>query len=220
MTNFKNEFTGSALVDLGYRDYIASRFLLNNKFIIQGLTLASTAIEKYLKSLIAFTSKGDEKYYYHFDNLKKLKSLLEKNYQDVTKKFDPVFLDILEKAFKIRYYDRLKEPVRIGFFLNQFIGELDDVVHQLETSIALQTPYKRAIAANDPHLYENNFILNKLDKKEFMERPDTAFSVHIQIASSSHREDTVVGKDIINKYEGRLSIFKNPFEPNWFVNQS
>ena len=53
--------TGSSLMDLGYRDYIAARFLLNNKFIIQGLTLASTALEKYLKSLIVLTSKEKEK---------------------------------------------------------------------------------------------------------------------------------------------------------------
>jgi hypothetical protein len=61
--------TGSSLMDLGYRDYIGARFLLNNKFIIQGLTLASTALEKYLKSLIVLTSKEKEKYNYHLDNI-------------------------------------------------------------------------------------------------------------------------------------------------------
>ena len=34
-----------SLIDVGYRDYIAARFLLNNRFTVQGLTLASTAIE-------------------------------------------------------------------------------------------------------------------------------------------------------------------------------
>ena len=224
MTWAEKQFTGSALLDLGYRDYIAARFLLNNQFIIQGLTLASTAIEKYLKALIVFTLKGKERYTYHFDSLGKLKNILERNHYDVTKTFDPVFVSILEKAYKIRYYDKLKGPIEIGFFLNQFIGELDNTIHNLETFImkmqndkALHTPYGRAIRNNDHHLYENNFVLNNQDKKDFMEKPDTAFSVHIQIDSSSHRENTLVGRDIVNKYEGRLSIFKDPFEPNLSV---
>ena len=217
MTNAKKHFTGSDLVDLGYRDYIAARFLLNNQFIIQGLTLASTAIEKYLKALIVLNLKDAERYGYHFDNLDKLKTLLEKNHYDVTKKFDTVFLSILEKAYKIRYYDRLEEAITIGFYLNQFIGELDDTIHFLETSISLPSPYKRAVANHDPNLYENNFILNKQDKKDFMEGPDTAFSVRIQIGPSSHMEDTVVGRDVLNKYDGRLSVFKDPFAINWFV---
>ena len=220
----KKQFTGSSLIDLGYRDYIAARFLLNNQFIIQGLTLASTAIEKYLKALIVFNLKGKERYNYHFDNLEMLKNILERNYYDVTTKFDPVFLNILEKAFKIRYYDKLEEPIRIGFYLNQFIGELDNTIHDLETLVMkmqndreFHTPYGRAIKNNDRHLYENNFVLTNQDKKAFMEKPDTAFSVYIQTGSSSHRENTVVGRGIINKYEGRLSVFKDPFEPDWFV---
>lgn len=208
---------GSSLVDLGYRDYIAARFLLNNEFIVQGLTLASTAVEKYLKALIVFTSKGKERYNYHFDRLSKLKAILDKNYHDVTKKFDPVFVSILEKAYKIRYYDKLEGPIEIGFFLNQFIGELDYTIHFLETIDSPGLLYRQAIQNKDPNLYQNNFVLNKQDKKEFMERPDTAFAIHIQIDSISHRESKVVGRDIVNNYEGRLATFSNPFEPNLFV---
>ena len=218
MTWAKRQSIGASLVDLGFRDYIAARFLLNNEFIIQGLTLASTAVEKYLKALIVFTSKKKEKYYYHLDNFSKLKTILEKNYHDVTKRFDPVFLSILEKAYKIRYYDKLKEPIRIGFFLNQFIGELDSIIHFLETTDTPGLLYKQAIQNKDPNLYQNNFILNKQDKKDFMERPDTAFAILIEIGSSTQRESKIVGRDIVNKYEGRLAIFTDPFEPNWFAN--
>ena len=217
MTWAKRQSVGSALVDLGYRDYIAARFLLNNEFIVQGLTLASTAVEKYLKALIVFTSKENENYYYHFDRFHKLKAILDKCHFDVTKKFDPVFLSILEKAFQIRYYDKLKGPIKISFFLNQFIGELDSTIHFLETYDTPGLLYRGAIRNEDPHLFQNNYILNKQDKKEFMERPDTAFSIYIETGSSSHRENHVVGRDVVNKYEGRLAIFTDPFELNWFV---
>jgi hypothetical protein len=217
MTPAKREFTGSSLIDLGYRDYIAARFLLNNQLIVQGLTLASTAIEKYLKALIVLHLKDDEQYNYHLDNLPKLKAALEKNYKDVTVDFDPVFLSILVNAYKIRYYDKLKEPIRIGLFLNQFIGELDETVHRFETSFNLPSPYKRAARDKDPKLYENNFVLNKEDKKKFMEQPDLAFSIYINVGPSSHHENTVTGKDIQIEYNGHLTEFKDPFEVDWLL---
>lgn len=220
MTWAEKQMTASSFADLGYRDYIAARFLLNNEFIIQGTTLASTAIEKYLKALIIFTSKEEKNYNYHLDNIIKLKAILEKNHYDITKNFDPVFLNILENAYKIRYYDNLKEPIKIGFFLNQFIGELDSTIHFMETSEIHGLHYKQAIQGKYPILYQNNFILNKQDKKDFMEKPDTAFAIHIQIGSSAHIENKVVGRQIVNKYEGRLAIFSDPFEPNWFVNNA
>lgn len=203
-------------MDLGYRDYIAARFLLNNKFIIQGLTLASTALEKYLKSIIVLTSKEKEKYSYHLDNIVKLKNILARNYHDVTKKFDPVFLNILEKVYKIRYYDNLKEPLFIGFYLNQFIGELDDTIHSLEQLFPNTSPYTRAVKNRDHHLHENNFILNKQNKKEFMQKPDTGFSVSIAVGSQIFTESIVEGKDISNNYEGQIATFTD-FQPNWQV---
>lgn len=223
LTFTEKQLKGSTLVDLGYRDYIAARFLLNNKFIIQGLTLASTAVEKYLKGLIVFTSKEKEKYNVHLDNIGKLKTILRKNDCDVIKNFDLIFIKILEDVYKIRYYDTLKKPVTMGFYLNQFIMELDHIIHLMETSINPEislnpiTPYKRAVKNKDPHLWENNFILNKKDKKTFMEKPTTAFSVHIYVSSINHSESTVVGRDITPpKYEGQLSTFTD-FQPNWYI---
>jgi HEPN domain-containing protein len=207
---------GCTLVDLGYRDYLAARFLLNNEFIIQGLTLASSAVEKYLKALIVLTSKDKEKYNYHLDKLNKLKALLEKNNQDVTKEFDPLFLNILENAYKIRYYDTLKKAIKIGFYLNQFIGELDSTINYLEKCTGPGLLYQTGVRNKEANLFQNNFILNKLDKKDFMEQPQTAFYILIQ-PNSMTQETKVVGRDIVKEYEGKLSIFTNPFEHNWLM---
>lgn len=211
---------GYSLISLGYRDYIAARFLLNNRFVIQGLTLASTAVEKYLKALIVFTSKDKVKYYYHLDNLEKLKNILSKNNYNITEKLDPVFLSILEKAFKIRYYDKIQKPIIIGFYMNQFIGELDHTIYIMETFVLRtqknETPYRRAIENKDPHLYKNNFILHKQNKKDFMEKPGFAFSVQIKVSSAVHMENTVVCKKIATKYEGHISTFTD-FQSNWYV---
>ena len=65
--------TGYSFSELGCRDYIAARFLLNNNHIVQGLTLASIAVEKYLKAIIVFNLQEREWYNYHFDRFEKLK---------------------------------------------------------------------------------------------------------------------------------------------------
>ncbi|WP_422082018.1 hypothetical protein [Ulvibacterium sp.] len=205
---------GHWLIDLGYRDYIAARFLLNNHLIIQGLTLASTSVEKYLKAIIVFNLKHREKYHYHFDRFEKLKNLLAKVNNDVITEFDPVFLEILENAFKIRYYDRIERPIFMGFYLNQFIGELDYTIDFMERFIAnsqnggeSMSAYNRAIKNNDLHLYENNFVLSKENKKDFMEKPDVGFSVHLRIGSVVQEEKIVKGGSTKNKYEGQISKF-------------
>lgn len=205
---------GNTLVDLGYRDYIAARFLLNHEFVVQGLTLASTAIEKYLKSIIVITSNYKERYNYHMDNLSKLKTILSKLNHDVTKLFDSVFLEILENVYKIRYYDRIEKPIFIGLYLNQFIGELDQTIDFLENYVMKVqgltntiTPYQRAIRNNDPNLFDNNFVLRKQDKKEFMETPDCGFSISIQINSSNQIVKVVKSENLRNEYDGKLKVF-------------
>jgi hypothetical protein len=205
---------GYSFTDLGYRDYIAARFLLNNHFIIQGLTLASTAIEKYLKSIIVFNIQEREWYNFHFDRFEKLKKLLAKVNSDVTKEFDPVFVEILKEAFRIRYYDKIEKPIFMGFYINQFIGELDYTINYLEKFILNTqscgqsvTTYSKEVVKNDSNLYHNNFILNKQNKKDYMEKADIGFSIYISAGSVVHEEKIIKGGIARNKYDGRMSIF-------------
>lgn len=205
---------GHALVDLGYRDYIAARLLLNNHLIIQGLTLASTSVEKYLKAVIVFNLQKKEKYQFHLDRFESIKKLLVKVNNDVTEEFDPVFLDILQNAFRIRYYDSIKKPIFMGFYINQLIGELDYTIDFMEKFIfnspicgKFMSKYFRAIKNNDPRLYENNFILKNENKKDYMEKPDIGFSIYVRISSAIQEEKIVKGGSTQNKYEGQISKF-------------
>ncbi len=214
ITYMEKLFNGYALIDLGYRDYIAARFLLNNHFIVQGLTLASTAVEKYLKAVIVFNLEEKQRYNYHFDKFRLLKNLLAKVNNDVTEGFDPVFLAILENAFKIRYYDKIEKPIFMGFYVNQFIGELDYTIDFLENFISKTQSggqsislYSKAMKNNDPHLHKNNYILKKENKKDFMEKPDVGFSIYIRVGSVVHEEKVVKGGSTINKYDGKISEF-------------
>jgi len=215
--------TGYSFTDLGYRDYIAARFLLNNHYILQGLTLASIAVEKYLKAIIVFNLQKREWYNYHFDKFEQLKNLLNKVNSDVTKEFDPVFIAILEKAFKIRYYDKIKKPIFMGFYINQFVGELDYTIDYLENFIFNTqscgqpiTAYNKAVINKDSGLYYNNYILNKENKKYFMEKPDVGFSIYISVGSVIHQEDIVKGGCTRNKYDGQIAEFTE-FGPEFIL---
>lgn len=202
--------TALHFLSLGYRDYIASRVLLHNQLIIQGITLSSSSIEKYLKAVLALHGITLR---VHLDNIPKIQQALAECYTDFTNKFDKRFLDILSKAYKIRYYNNLQEPITIGFFVNQFIGELDFAIYFMEFKVFqgiskedgshVTTEYKRAIEEKVEHLYLNNYILKGISKKEHMEQEDNGFAIYLD-ASKPFGELTVLGTGIRNDYDGRM----------------
>jgi HEPN domain-containing protein len=214
-TNNKSVEIAFSFIQLAFRDYIAARFLINNGFLLQGLTLASTTIEKYIKVILILNGKTKKQMNVHLNHIDKLKKELAGCYYDVTKLMDDRFLDILSKIYTIRYYDDIVTPVTIGFFINQFLGELDYIVNIFETKVItdiklnngtiLLTAYKRAINEEDPTLFENNYILNGLSKKEHMEKPDTGYAINIRPESLAVGENEVFGHNISNKYDGRIA---------------
>ena len=61
-----------------------------------------------------------------------------------------------------------------------------------------------------------NICLKKKNKKAFMEKPDTGFSVRINIGAFVHGETIIKGENILNKYEGCMATFTD-FQNNWGV---
>lgn len=201
----------------GYRDYIAARFLLNNNFPIQGLTLASTAVEKYLKSVLVLSGKLINEINVHLDKIEKLKKLLSECYIDFTVHFDSNFLVILSNVYKMRYYDSIKEQITVGFFVNQVIGELDFVINFFETKVIfnirdennklVKTPYFQAIEKNEIHLIFNNYLFNGISKKQHMEKPDSAYGLHFNPTKGSKGEATIQTlKPVSQKYDGTIYL--------------
>ena len=105
------------LTNAAYDDYLASRFLLNNGFALQGATLASTAIEKYLKALL--TCQGVSFSRVHLDNLVKLEAAFAATpFHAILTFFDQNFLTVITTVYSFRYLDNIKSPTSVGFFLN------------------------------------------------------------------------------------------------------
>ena len=179
--------TAVNLATLAYIDYIAARYLINNDFVWQGSILASTAIEKYLKVLLVIREVDISKIKYHLDNLAKLKThFVNTDYIKLFNDyFDDYFLDILSKVYQFRYYD-IKIPTSVGFLTNQFLGELDYTVFIIEQLLEakdkansiVHTKYQREVDNKEKNLFHNNYVLNEVAKKEFMEQSSNGFVIY------------------------------------------
>jgi hypothetical protein len=137
-----NNERAQGLLSIGYRDYIASRVLLNNGYIMQGALLASTAVEKYLKAVLALSGISCK---YHMDKLGQIKPLFQHTpYTMMFDILDPVFLDMLSKAYRYRYLDEktVTKPDTVGFLVTQFLGTLDFTILKLDSLFIIEKKIK------------------------------------------------------------------------------
>ena len=204
-----------ALMSIGYRDYIASRVLINNNYILQGALLASTAVEKYLKAVLALHGFRTD---IHMDNYKKFKKLFVRTpYNMMFDVLDPVFMELLAKAYRYRYLDEktITKPDTIGFLVNQFLGTLDFTILKLDSLMIIQkesnegvktimdSELKMAAKRGLPDLWVNNYVLHKIDKTEFMNRKSAAFGFSVTPLDFGAQFE-VTGTDVVGLYEGKI----------------
>lgn len=205
------------LLRTAYNDYIAARVLLNRDYTLQGVILASTAIEKYLKTVIAMqTGKVS---YVHMDRFDVLKAeFMRTEYGILFDLVDKQFLNILTKGYRYRYYNNIKEPTTLGFFKNQFLGELDGMIELLERLFILKkvkegkevpilSPLKMDYQVNkNPDLSENNWVTTKeKNKKSFMENNCIGFAVYLR-PDNIFEEIQVSSKPMKIPYDGAMTL--------------
>lgn len=197
-----------------YDDYIAARVLLNKNYTLQGVILASTAIEKYFKAAIHMYAGQMLKI--HIDQFDKIeKAVTDMGYKVIIDKIDRRFIEILSKAYHLRYYDNIKSPVSIGFFKNQFLGELDYAIGFFEnvfnmnrsgTHEQVLSPLKMDIKNKNPDLLENNFLNSpRPDKKSFMETNCISFAVYIH-PNYLFDEIHVSSQPLTVEYNGQMTL--------------
>jgi HEPN domain-containing protein len=195
-----------------YKDYIAARVLLNKGYTIQGVMLASTAIEKSFKASICILT--GKKIYGHLDKFENFKAIIEeKGYSKLIELIDSRFIDILTRAYELRYYDTVQTPTTIGFFKNQFLGELDSAFSIFERLYILNnekgekilTPLQMDLKQNNPDLMENNWLALKMEKKTFMETRCEGFAVYIH-PNNVYSEINVSSQKMNLPYEGTMML--------------
>lgn len=112
-------------------DYLASRRLLLDGLLVQGASLANTAIEKYLKALIVFQNKEVARGH----NPTALYKEVKKN---SSLQLDEAFLGLLEKSYRMRYPDDLEDGYNIVLSQALFLDALDQSVKSITDRIAIK----------------------------------------------------------------------------------
>ena len=177
-------------LDLAYKDYLAARVLLNAHLVVQGAVLASTAIEKYFKAILAF--RGNESH----GHLKKAHFNAAKNFDmRLAAVLNDDFLLLLQKSYSLRYLDDLPNGFNLVIASREFLAELDQTAITMQESFRLSKGGKNIVlryhtdkANRDPHLYHDNFLLNGLDKQSFISaEPQLVFEIR-QVKSDDRFE--------------------------------
>jgi len=195
-----------------FDEYIAGRFLFLNGYYNQALTLASTAVEKYLKTALAVLNIKKR---VHLDKYSELCELFAPTpYHMLPGMLDEYFLEILGKIYKYRYLDELKGPTTIGFLTNQFLGELDYTIEKIDRlinitqdGIRIDSAYRRALKEKLSILFQNNFLLDRIEKNDFMNRPSDGYALHLDPAIAGCMV-TINGTKLQPVYEGKMNLIK------------
>ena len=106
---------------------------------------------------------------------------------EVYEKMNVEFLRMLSKIYYLRYIDNLEPNFNIIISKNKYLAELDYTYSILEPKLRLRLSdkknrksfYEIAIEEKDPNLWTNNYILNELDKTQFIERDDVIHEFRI-----------------------------------------
>ncbi len=194
----------------GFKDYKASRFLLQNDFSIQGITLASSSVEKYLKSILV--SNGVKKPV-HLDRIKELKKEFGKINNNLMDFIDPIFIELLGVAYKLRYYDNYdNKKVSFGFISHQIITELDFTIKLLASNVIItndktgeiiKSEYQKSIETADEKICQGNYLVLGESKKIAMEKTGKLYGLMI---NEIGQEFEVKGGELSQlEYNGKIT---------------
>lgn len=176
---------GLSFAQAAFTDYLAARVLLNEGLLLQGATLASTAVEKYLKLMLGARWLKTNK---HLDSID-LDVVLATGAHPAGVRRD--FLDLMGLVYKTRYLDSL--PSIITFCLEgpKVLAELDFTVSVLVSNfdliadgVPMTSPYQSAKDNNHPHLFKNNYVLQNSDKATAVAAPGAASAYWINQQAS------------------------------------
>lgn len=208
----------SAYLSLGFKDYIASRHLLLDGFLLQGAILGSTAVEKYLKAVLWTLGAVPSG---HLDQ-PRLKRDIASNFPQMHGEFNQEFITYLGHVYKLRYSDGISEVISVGVEPYKFLAELDYIVDTIESTLSridsigqvLESKYHLAKNKNDNSVCRENSIIQGLNKTEYIERYQKLLLIHVdsaanalEIAHDSVRpiNDGIFDKPKIKLSEDRLS---------------
>lgn len=153
-----------------FNDYLAARVLLLSGLPQQGAILSSTAIEKYLKAILAF--RGNESH----GHLKASHWRAVKNFSPTLfGQLDLEFLELNKKCFRLRYTDAIPVGFNLVVPTRNFLAELDHTALAVQRrfvpnaeAASYKTEFDLLMERRDDRLWVENHVLLKMDKETFI----------------------------------------------------
>lgn len=175
-------------INLGFKDYIAARTLLNEgigkqgHLGLQGSVLASTAVEKYFKAIVAGWGKPRK---WHLDKI--LLAEVEKRGGNLHAKLNHSFLEFLMRCYTLRYFDTLEPGFTLHISSRQVLAELDFTISEVQRRFifkrkdgrSTETPFDTYVESRHPLLWKNNYVLQKTDRKALVEQRDSIYGMRL-----------------------------------------
>jgi len=170
---------------LADKDYCAARCLFLNNFIVQGVILSSTAIEKYLKTILSIQGCSPKK----IKSFKHNPSLL---FQEVVKtnellSINQGYLNLLSECYKMRYPDDLPVGFKVGFSTIKMLTELDHTVYKLRSGFSFKpitgkkitTWFDSLIESNDDNLLHSNCYYGSSDREKLFKPNSYCYDMQV-----------------------------------------
>lgn len=162
------------------KDYVAARRLLLDGLLVQGASLANTAIEKYLKALIVCQGKTVKHGHDPLTIYMQMKA-------NSTLQLDEEFLALLAKAYKMRYPDDLEAGYNIALSQALILDALDQSVNLITGRIVLARLDGRTVARvldnlidqKDPRVIVNNTALGTVTKDTLLNQPSLFYECRV-----------------------------------------
>jgi hypothetical protein len=213
---------------VAYTDYISARTLLRSELPSQGAMMASTAIEKYIKAMLAAHGQQCSGHLKaaHWNSLINLSSRW-------AKEINRDFFDLCAKAYSLRYLDVIPTSFNLVIASREFLAELDHTVFAFHKSMTparndglpTRLAWDVARELHDDRLWGENCSLSGEDKTAFIYRkPQLIFEcrttkqfAHVETTYFSHSQPREQGflregcRGIV--YEGKFSDLQDAFQP-------
>jgi hypothetical protein len=167
---------------LGFKDYIAARTLLTREHLeLQGASLASTAIEKYFKAIVAFRGMNSGG---HLNRA--LINSVRNSDPGLFRLFNSSFLEMLKKCYQLRYLDKVKPGFNLVISRRKVLAELDFTVSEIQKRIKIghgereiDSLYQAYLKTKDPLICADNYLLQGIPKKNFIEEEDSVYEMRL-----------------------------------------
>jgi HEPN domain-containing protein len=164
----------------GDYDYVAARRLLLDNLLAQGATLANTALEKYLKAILAIQKRPIPRIHDPLNLYRRIRP-------SGTLSLDEQFLGLLVKAYKIRYPDELKPGFNIVLSQALLLDALDQSVFGIKRHFELRNAENSPVngfldsllEAKDARILTSNTALGIVTRDDLLGRPSAVFEMRI-----------------------------------------